>query len=71
MRTVYLKLEVPDGAEIIGCDIWVEQFCETYKKQSHLTEFTEIQLPTEEEIKAAFPDNSCAAKWAIEKIKAQ
>lgn len=33
MKTVYLKVDVPDGAEIIGCDIWVEQFCETYKQK--------------------------------------
>lgn len=97
MRTVYLKLEVPDDLPVIA----VHLVTETYPELSTFTAqriklsnniytnvpFSEIQLPTEEDIQKEMPNDPnlpeihignmltkalrTGAKWAIEKIKEQ
>lgn len=50
MKKKILIVDVPDNSKIIGCDVWIEQFCETYRKQIHITDYTEFTPPSDDEI---------------------
>ena len=97
MKKIYLKVEVPDDLPVIAVHLVTETepvlstFTAQRVKLSNNfyanVPFTEIQLPTEEEMQKEMPHDPnlpeihignmltkalrTGAKWAIEKIKAQ
>ena len=77
MKTIYLKVDVPDGYYITHKTVEIHNPTIPYLGAIQYPEFTQIQLPTEEEIveKAMNFKNpgDCilCMEWLINKIKSQ
>jgi hypothetical protein len=54
MKTIILSVKVPDSAKVTTADFWVTEFLGAYQRQSHVKDFTEIVLPSDEEIESAW-----------------
>ncbi len=75
MKTIYLKVEVPDGRELIVMTRKGEGY------QPITADFTEITLPSEDEIMKKYPFNNEAAEvnayrregatWLLNKMKGE
>ena len=74
MKTIYLRVDVPDYF-VIDKDIDLMDYA------NHYIEFTEIQLPSEDEIMKKYPFNNEAAEvnayrregatWLLNKMKGE